>query len=318
VDPVTLPVAVLQVPVAFRAIPSTGTTAIAKGDPLRVVSAQDDGLPIVERADADTDATMGTIGLAEGAAEATFDAPIRVVQQGLIRFLDTSAWSAGTKLYVGIGGGLTSPAPTYRAQHVATVILQDAFDGAVYVVGPNEAGGVATGPAALLYMGAASPEGAVTAPRSSLYLQDDGLTGTLWKKRAGVGNVGWAVVSTPGLVLQDENANFHVDTDANGRLYVCDTTAGAIAADLAAVPEFVGFSFGLHRVSGGANSLVFNPGFAHMVNGALSFSIPTQYSTAWFTYRDTGEWVVTYDGGVAGAASPDEAENILATQVFGG
>ena len=118
---------------------------IESGEPVRIVGHTTSGMAIVMRADSLSSSTMGADGCASVASSGTFDAPFLVVRRGVIRGMDTSGWAAGAKLYVANGGGLTSTPPAAHIQAVAVVGVVDAFDGTIYVLTPNAAGGIAPG-----------------------------------------------------------------------------------------------------------------------------------------------------------------------------
>ena len=58
-----------------------------------------------------------------------------VTTQGLVRQLDTTAYTAGTSLYLGTGGALTATEPAYPATsvRVAISVLSDTDNGSIYV-----------------------------------------------------------------------------------------------------------------------------------------------------------------------------------------
>lgn len=115
----------------FTARNVTGNT-ITKGTPVYAVGGGS-GLLSIALSDASIGATQYYIGLADENIAASSDGEVRT--SGALVGIDTSAWAAGTNLYIAVGGGLTSTSPTgqnYR-QIVATVLVQDASDGAIFV-----------------------------------------------------------------------------------------------------------------------------------------------------------------------------------------
>jgi len=97
------------------------------------ISGGDGANPLVKLADANEDTSHGTIAIAtEDVASAQFG---YFTTTGLVRELNTNAWTAGTQLYLSqTAGTLTSTQPTAPANkvEVATVIRQSATVGVIY------------------------------------------------------------------------------------------------------------------------------------------------------------------------------------------
>jgi hypothetical protein len=159
------------------------------------------------------------------------------------------------------------------------------------------------GPAGrLVYTGSGSPEGVLDAAAGSLYLQTGSEPYGAWIKISAAGSSsGWILIGPPGFALGSKTASFAVAAAESTKLFLVDTTGGAVAVTMAAaVPAR--FTFGLHRSTGGANALAFAPA-GQTVNGAASYSMPTQYESAWFTYVGSNVWVVSFASGRAGSVS---------------
>jgi hypothetical protein len=87
-------------------------------------------IPSVVLASASDPTKMPAVGLMVQSANS--GAVARVLTEGILD-MDTSAWPAGTRLFVGDNGLLTNIAPSDRAQRVAIVIRSAAADGFVWV-----------------------------------------------------------------------------------------------------------------------------------------------------------------------------------------
>jgi lysophospholipase L1-like esterase len=87
--------------------------------------------PLVAAANASNAATMPAIGILD--EDLANNASGHAVISGTIENLDTSAYSVNTELFVANGGGLTSTAPTPRAQPIAIVERSNANTGAIIV-----------------------------------------------------------------------------------------------------------------------------------------------------------------------------------------
>lgn len=75
------------------------------------------------------------------------------------------------------------------------------------------------------YFGEGSPEGVVTAPTGSLYLQKNGTTEIIWQKQSGSGNTGWGALgsgTSPALLRTHlpDASNFAAWEVANGAAFV--------------------------------------------------------------------------------------------------
>lgn len=158
--------------------------------------------------------------------------------------------------------------------------------------------------------GSASPEGAVTGDPGDVYLQSQGgTTGRIWFKREGTGNTGWMAFVGMATDVSQKSANFDVDADGNQRLYVVDSTSGNITAALPTTPT-IGFTFGILKTVA-ANTVTFNPGGSHTINGSATNAITTQYEVRWYVYRATNTWSVYATAGASGGGSTASTTEVL-------
>lgn len=125
--------------------------------------------------------------------------------------------------------------------------------------------GTETGP--LIASGAGTPEAAVTAPVGSLFLRNDGGTGTtVYRKESGAGNTGWVATSNAG-----GGSSLLVENVQSG------TTYTYAATDIDKMVTATGA----------------NPTFTIPLNAAVAFAIGTQFTTR---HSGTGRKTVNIPG----------------------
>jgi hypothetical protein len=112
----------------------TGTTLPAYS--AVYASGNADGVPTLALAKSDNMSTLPAVGITiEAVDNGTFG---RVMQVGLVENVDTTAWAAGTVLYVSetVPGGYTDTPPVYPyfTQEIGTILVSDAVIGSVQVI----------------------------------------------------------------------------------------------------------------------------------------------------------------------------------------
>ena len=118
----------------YKAVKSSAGT-LSVGTPVYIVGHNGTYIT-VEQADASNTTTMPAVGIV--ATPITDTTEGEVVVSGVVSGFDTSAWSVGAEIYVSAGGGLATPPPTGESnliQKVAEVLVQDATNGQIHVVG---------------------------------------------------------------------------------------------------------------------------------------------------------------------------------------
>lgn len=136
---------ILSQPNTSLAVKNAGASAIAVGDPVYVSGTSIDGDIEISRSTASAGATIPAIGLAKTTIGAGSTGEI-IISGLLPADLNTSAYTIGQMLYVGVNGGLTGTAPVYPnlAQQIAMVVIDDASTGKVMML--SGGGGGAAGP----------------------------------------------------------------------------------------------------------------------------------------------------------------------------
>lgn len=119
----------------LEVVNNTGST-IAKASPV-YISGFGATKPRIAKSDANTSATFPVVGLAQAAITNGSDGVILV--NGIFTDVNTSAYSAGDRLYVAAGGGLTNTQPT-SGGGVIGVVAKAAASG-IIIVGANKGNG---------------------------------------------------------------------------------------------------------------------------------------------------------------------------------
>jgi hypothetical protein len=114
----------------------TGST-IANGQAVRILSAGAHGHPTIGLAQADAEGTAFVVGLATHNIEATHDEFGFVTTFGIVRDLDTSAFTEGDRLWLSptVAGGWTNVLPTQPniTTEIGIVTVADADEGQIFV-----------------------------------------------------------------------------------------------------------------------------------------------------------------------------------------
>lgn len=147
-------------------IKNTSASTILKGTPVYATGSVGASAAVeVAPADASNSATMPAIGVTT--ADLAVNAFGHATALGVIRQLDTSAYTINSPVFVASGGGLTATRPTTSGvlvQNVARVIRVHASTGEILVMGPGRTNDVPnTAQGVLLGRGSASGDGAAQA-----------------------------------------------------------------------------------------------------------------------------------------------------------
>ena len=102
-----------------------------------------------------------------------------------------------------------------------------------------------------------------------------------------------APVKVGGLYKTDTDDNQNTFTDGQGSKYwFADTTSGNVTITLPAASEVTADTiFTVKRISGGSNTLTVATGGGN-IDGAASFSIPTQYASYSFVSDGENYWII--------------------------
>lgn len=126
----------LGLPYHTLEVSNTSGVTITKGDPVYIIG-HGATKPRVAKCDANTSSTFPVIGLAQANITNTSDGV--VILTGVFTGVNTSSYTAGNKLYVAAGGGLTSTKPT-SGGGVIGVVAKAATSGTI-VVGASKGNG---------------------------------------------------------------------------------------------------------------------------------------------------------------------------------
>lgn len=120
----------------LEVVNNTGST-IAKATPV-YISGFGTSKPRISKSDADTLSTFPVIGLTQAAITNGSDGVVLI--SGVFSDVNTAAFSAGDRLYVASGGGLTTTQPTSGGGVVGVVAKSNASTG-IIIVGANKGNG---------------------------------------------------------------------------------------------------------------------------------------------------------------------------------
>ena len=122
----------------LEVVNNSGAT-IAKATPV-YISGFGTSKPRVAKSDADTLATFPVVGLTQAAITNGSDGVI--ITSGIFTGVNTAAFSAGARLYVASGGGLTSTQPTFPANSgVIGVVAKSNASTGIIVIGAIKGNG---------------------------------------------------------------------------------------------------------------------------------------------------------------------------------
>ena len=119
----------LGLPYHTLEVSNTSGVTISKGDPVYIIG-HGATKPRVAKSDANTSATFPVIGLAQANITNTSDGV--VILTGVFTGINTSSYTAGNKLYVAAGGGLTNTKPA-SGGGVIGVVAKSATSGTIVV-----------------------------------------------------------------------------------------------------------------------------------------------------------------------------------------
>lgn len=120
----------------LEVVNNTGST-IAKATPV-YISGFGTSKPRISKSDADTLSTFPVIGLTQAAITNGSDGVVLI--SGVFSDVNTAAFSAGDRLYVASGGGLTTTQPTSGGGVVGVVAKSNASTG-IIIVGATKGNG---------------------------------------------------------------------------------------------------------------------------------------------------------------------------------
>jgi len=126
----------LGLPYHTLEVSNTSGVTIAKATPV-YISGFGTSKPRISKCDANTSATFPVVGLTQAAITNGSDGVVLV--NGIFSDVNTSAYTAGDKLYVAAGGGLTNTKPA-TGGGVIGVVAKAAASG-IIVVGANKGNG---------------------------------------------------------------------------------------------------------------------------------------------------------------------------------
>ena len=118
----------------LEVVNNTGST-ITKGSPVYISGFGTK--PQISKCDANTSSTFPVVGLAQAAITNGSDGV--VIVNGVFSGVDTSSYTAGNKLYVAAGGGLTNTKPASGGGVIGVVAKANASG--IIVVGANKGNG---------------------------------------------------------------------------------------------------------------------------------------------------------------------------------
>ena len=113
----------------LEVVNNSGAT-IAKATPV-YISGFGTSKPRVAKSDADTLATFPVVGLAQAAITDGSDGVI--ITSGIFSGVNTASFSAGARLYVASGGGLTTTQPTSGGGVIGVVAKSNASTGIIVI-----------------------------------------------------------------------------------------------------------------------------------------------------------------------------------------
>lgn len=119
-------------------VSNTSGVTIVKGDPVYIVG-HGATKPRVQKSNASTSATFPVIGLAQASITNTSDGV--VILSGVFSGVDTSSYTAGNRLYVATGGGLTATQPTFPLSSGVVGVVAKAATSGTIIVGSNKGNG---------------------------------------------------------------------------------------------------------------------------------------------------------------------------------
>jgi hypothetical protein len=119
----------------LEVVNNTGST-ITKGSPV-YISGFGTSKPRISKCDANTSSTFPVVGLTQ--ASVTNGSDGVVIVNGVFSGVDTSSYTAGDKLYVAAGGGLTNTKPASGGGVIGVVAKANASG--IIVVGANKGNG---------------------------------------------------------------------------------------------------------------------------------------------------------------------------------
>lgn len=120
----------LQVPYLSLDVRNESGSTITKGMPV-YVTGYGSNKTLVAKSQASNASTFPCIGLAK--AEILNGNDGIVITIGILENINTSSYSAGTKLYIGSTGGLTNTMPTTGSSVIGIVTYSDATTGKILV-----------------------------------------------------------------------------------------------------------------------------------------------------------------------------------------
>jgi hypothetical protein len=126
----------LGLPYLTLEVSNTSGVTITKGDPVYIIG-HGATKPRVAKSNASTLSTFPVVGLAEATITNTSDGV--VVLTGVFNGVNTSSYTAGDRLYVAEGGGLTATQPT-TGGGVIGVVAKSAVSGTI-IVGASKGNG---------------------------------------------------------------------------------------------------------------------------------------------------------------------------------
>lgn len=166
------------------------------------------------------------------------------------------------------------------------------------------------------FSGTGSPEGVVSAPPGSTYIQTDGASGSeIWDKATGTGNTGWRVRgsgtggSTNGEFPDPVTITSNTTADIANYLYLVNAASGAVTLTLPTAVGNAGKEFVVKKIDSSTNIVTIDASGSQTIDGALTLDTATQHDAVAFQ-SDGANWYSTTPPSGSGGGSTGGSGNI--------